>query len=325
MAPIDYREERAVNTTKEIHIPNLHPHLRCHLTPFSGRTITTRVPLAKGATVFIETPFAHSIHYSARRSTCDTCFAQCNADSSMQLGFECGGGCGVHYCTEFCRNHSFERHMSICHLIRQTNDKTNNSRLMNESLALLIALSSSTQPLKEVMHMMADRTEQGRQDTARAESKFRALVHYVEKEGKVLETPRTYVAALSIKNLNGIGLYNAYGEEVLVAICPTLAMVNHSCLPNCQQITKDGSCQLRTLRDIAIGEQLSYSYIGLQGTELERKYAIKNNWEFICRCYRCNGWDCREFDDEHTCYCGAVCYEVDRTMGECVCNNGVVN
>eukprot|EP00548_Thalassiothrix_antarctica_P018316 CAMPEP_0194191444 /NCGR_PEP_ID=MMETSP0154-20130528/66826_1 /TAXON_ID=1049557 /ORGANISM="Thalassiothrix antarctica, Strain L6-D1" /LENGTH=149 /DNA_ID=CAMNT_0038914097 /DNA_START=269 /DNA_END=715 /DNA_ORIENTATION=- len=149
---------------------------------------------------------------------------------------------------------------------------------MNESLALLIALSSNTRPLKQVMDMMTDDTKKGCRDTARAESKFRALVHNVEKEGKVLEQPGTYAAALSIKNLNGIGLYNAYGEEVSVAICPAFAMVNHSCLPNCQQITHDGSCQLRALRDIAIGEELSYSYISLEGTKIEQKKAIVDNW-----------------------------------------------
>mmetsp|Transcript_27016 Transcript_27016/g.57884 ORF Transcript_27016/g.57884 Transcript_27016/m.57884 type:complete len:337 (+) Transcript_27016:281-1291(+) len=320
-------EEAQTDTTIEISIPGLPSHLRCHSTSLAGRTITTRIPLAKGSTTFKEIPFAHSVHYSARGTTCDSCFAQCNdAESSTHyFEHECGGGCGVHYCSESCCNQSLARHRRICHLIRQTNGKTNNARLMNESLALLISLSSNSQPLEEVMDMMADISKKGCRDTARAESKFRELVHCAEKEGMELEPPGTYAAALSVKILNAIGLYNGYGEEVAVAICPLLALVNHSCRPNCQQISNDGSCRLRALRDIAIGEELSYSYMSLEGSELERKDAIEDNWKFTCRCHRCKGGDCREFDAEHTCYCGAVCYEVDRTLGECVCNNGVAN
>lgn len=330
----------------ETHIRNLPSHLRCHITPQSGRTITTRVPIQKGTTFFQEQPFAHAIHFLPRKSTCDNCFAQLapsdivyfddsnttpSISSSQQtaLEFPCKEGCGVHYCTEACREQSFMRHARICHLIQQTNDTTTNgkkhARYMNEALSLLIALSSNPRPLEEVMIMMVDDyTKKGDRDTARAEREFRALVHCLETEGKILEAPGAYAAALSIKNLNGIGIYNAYGEEVAVALCPVLAMVNHSCAPNCQQFTQDGSCQLRALRDIDVGEELNYSYISLDSTDSERKTAIEENWKFTCKCYRCAGGDCQTFDAAHTCYCGAVCYDVDRTSGECVCNTGKV-
>ena len=319
------------DNTIEIPIPELPTHLRCHSTPHSGRTITTRIKIAKGTAAFTEVPFAHSIHFSARKSMCDNCFAQCNDDndddSSNHLEYECDGRCGVHYCTASCKEQGLIRHVRICHLIQQTNDKkTNkNSQLMNESIALLISLSSASQPLQNVMSMMMDNsTKKVLRDTAKAESKFRALSHNFEKEGKVLESRGAYAAALSVKNLNGIGIYNAYGTEVAVTLCPTLAMVNHSCYPNTQQITDNGSCRLRALRDIDIGEELSYSYVSLEGSDVDRKTAITDNWRFVCKCHRCLGGECSEFDARHTCYCGAVCYEADRTSGECVCNHGRV-
>ena len=65
------------------------------------------------------------------------------------------------------------------------------------------------------------------------------------------------------------------------------------------------------------------SYMSLEGTEAERKDVIEDNWKFTCLCYRYGVGDCRDFDAEHLCFCGAVCYEVHRTTGECVCNNGM--
>jgi hypothetical protein len=203
----------------------------------------------------------------------------------------------------------------VCHLIQQTN-QLRNATLMNQSLALLISLSSNPQPLKGVINLLIDSSKQAIRNGVKAESKFRALTH----KDALLELPGAYAAALGVRKFNGIGLFNAYGDEVAFALCPALAMINHSCVPNCQQITERGSCQLRALRDIRVGEELSFSYMSLEGTEMERKQEIQNNWEFTCICYRCRGGDCRSFDVEHVCFCGSVCFEVDRSEGTCICN-----
>ena len=42
------------NDTIEITIVDLSSHLRCHSTPLSGRTITTRIKINKGSTAFTE-------------------------------------------------------------------------------------------------------------------------------------------------------------------------------------------------------------------------------------------------------------------------------
>ena len=315
------------NTDKEVEakIPDLPSHLRCHSTVNSGRTITTRIPLSKGSTAFREVPFAHSIHFTARRFTCDSCFAQCDADVS-ELQCKCSNGCGVYYCSDRCLANGSERHARICHLIRQTNGKTKNAKLMNESLSLLISLSSNVEALEGVMGMLADETKKGRRDTAKAENVFRSLSHDVSLEGRALENEGAYAAALSVRKLNAIGIYNMHGEEVAFCLFPALAMVNHSCVPNCQQIIHNGSCQLRALRDIEADEELSFSYVALntEATGLDSSDVIEDQWEFTCTCPRCKGGDCSDFDRKHVCYCGSVCYEVDRTLGWCICNGPTV-
>ena len=97
-----------------------------------------------------------------------------------------------------------------------------------------------------------------------------------------------YAEALHTSRLNAIGMFNEYGDEIGFCLSPVLAMVNHSCLPNCQQLTINGACTLVALVDIQMGHELSYSYVSLlEGEAQERKESIQKNWEFQCICQRC--------------------------------------
>jgi hypothetical protein len=147
-----------------------------------------------------------------------------------------------------------------------------------------------------------------------------------------------------------VGMYDEFGNETGFSLSPMMAMVsctasclfqtclactyswlsyfccaiqvNHSCKPNCQQQTADGGTKLVALRDIFAGEELSYSYVALEGGSVERKDCIHSNWGFHCNCARCEGADCTAFDADHVCICGAVCLVVDRSSGTdlCTCN-----
>ena len=161
-------------------------------------------------------------------------------------------------------------------------------------------------------------------DGAEAEKRFRILdrVHNSANNQPVVVGPGVYARALATAKLNAIGMFNDSGGELVFCLAPALVMVNHSCLPNCQQLTKSGSCSLVALRDIDAGEELSYSYImSLGERNKERKESILRNWNFSCICGRCSQkQDCQAFDSEHTCYCGSICLEVDRSSGTCICN-----
>lgn len=112
-----------------------------------------------------------------------------------------------------------------------------------------------------------------------------------------------------------------------------MAMVNHSCVPNCCQVVKDGVVVLIALRDIEVGEDISFSYVTIgAGDRGDRGKSIMENWGFVCKCERCEvegnmnnpggilGESLRGFDERHICFCGSVNLEVDRSSGECVCH-----
>lgn len=302
-----------------VDIPGLSKHLKCYATPSAGRTVITTKRIQKGETAFAQMPYAHTIHFRHKTTTCDGCFLFSHGGDNT-LPYPCV--CGVHYCSEACQTAFSTRH--CCDLIRQVQQQgkaSGKNKSMHTALSLLISITSNRtdRPMDDVLLMMQDSSKVGIKKSIDAEQQFRRLS---TKQQQQQPKKGHYAQALTTVKLNALGMYDASGDEVGYALSPAMAMVNHSCLPNCQQQTTNGVCQLIALYDVPAGTELSYSYVSLlSSSSNERKQALRKNWEFTCTCVRCrNLVDCRVFDEEHTCYCGAVCLEVDRSVGSCVCN-----
>ena len=190
------------------------------------------------------------------------------------------------------------------------------------SLSLALSVASSREPVEPVLEMMRDLSKPGMKAAAQAEKTLRSLNHGGGAASPLLPQG-VYAEALLSAKYNAIGMYDECGTEVGFCLSPALAMVNHSCLPNCCQTTTGGRARLVALRDIEAGEELSYSYASIEGTTATRRASIESTWGFRCLCARCEGTaDCGAFDEEHVCYCGAVCVSVERGKGSCVCNPG---
>jgi hypothetical protein len=336
-------------TTTQVEIANMPAHLCCHQTATAGRTVTTTTLISKGDTALFERPYAHTIHRRYRSFTCDTCFGVSKNHQQTVLLSPCPLGCGIHYCSVTCLTTGQKRHKRSCGLRRQIEtmptskkNKSNNNKDAHSSLSLLLNISSSDAPIENLLELMRTPTIKSRRQNEAAEATFRRLNHSQSTDTDTdtdtntdttlemeleLEEIGIYAEALHTSRLNAIGMFNEYGDEIGFSLSPVLAMVNHSCFPNCQQLTVNGACTLVALRNIQVGEELSYSYVSLEGNAQERKDSIIKNWEFECICERCrkpSGHSCTSFDAEHVCFCGAVCLVVDRGTGECVCNRGLL-
>lgn len=56
--------------------------------------------------------------------------------------------------------------------------------------------------------------------------------------------------------------------------------INHSCAPNCYTDERDGRIFIVALRDIAVGEELSYDY----GLMVQERYTPRLKAEYACHC-----------------------------------------
>lgn len=69
----------------------------------------------------------------------------------------------------------------------------------------------------------------------------------------------------------------------------TMSRINHSCAPNCVFSAAPNRWGLRSIRDIAAGEEITISYLGeeLLLPTLHRQWLLWRSKCFICRCPRC--------------------------------------
>ena len=65
-----------------------------------------------------------------------------------------------------------------------------------------------------------------------------------------------------------------------------ISRINHSCCPNCFAFTNEGKLNIRTIRNVNEGEEITISYIYLYNPWNERNKILKE-YNFICTCERC--------------------------------------
>lgn len=121
-----------------------------------------------------------------------------------------------------------------------------------------------------------------------------------EKVAEVMRVPNGVTsedvwALLCIIESNAIELRNRDGLSRCVLLLKVCRM-NHSCLPNVLigPGKGDGDVEVRVLRPILAGEELTVSYIddeALLSPTPERRARLYGRWQFQCACDRCVGPD----------------------------------
>jgi len=88
---------------------------------------------------------------------------------------------------------------------------------------------------------------------------------------------------------NGHGIMDSVGRHGRIGcgLFPSASMFNHSCEPNCVFVCDGRELSIRTVRAVAAGEQLSYSYTQLYQPSSSRQQELLDSRFFDCRCARC--------------------------------------
>jgi hypothetical protein len=72
-----------------------------------------------------------------------------------------------------------------------------------------------------------------------------------------------------------------------ISLEPFASMINHSCDPNSWWTFNGRELQMRAVRDISAGEEMTISYITISGSYNIRQESLLTGWGFKCVCTLC--------------------------------------
>ena len=120
--------------------------------------------------------------------------------------------------------------------------------------------------------------------------------------GLSLSQPEAYHLFLS-QQCNAHQILDSAGNPIALGLFPLTSMLNHSCVPNCAhsfvlQPGRPPRLVMRTIRDVAAGEELVYNYTQLYASTSRRRLALEQCYSFVCECQRCKEGDDAYIDNE---------------------------
>jgi hypothetical protein len=124
----------------------------------------------------------------------------------------------------------------------------------------------------------------------------------------------TLVVLAGQMNRNGYSVRAAAQPNRVVAlgIFPAIALLNHSCQPNCTVLSQaDGTLEVRTISAIPADAELLVSYVDLLQAAESRQAQLFRAKGFACRCLRCH--DSSVFPLEHH-FNGLTCPRCQRCV-----------
>lgn len=84
-------------------------------------------------------------------------------------------------------------------------------------------------------------------------------------------------------------LHDGGQDDAYMCLFPSVARINHACRPNAHArfVPKTLLMEIKALRDIQVGEEISISYGRVDLKYAERQALYKDGWNFACTCNSC--------------------------------------
>ena len=109
------------------------------------------------------------------------------------------------------------------------------------------------------------------------------------QEYSELTTSRLGISAAQSARLQAVLASNTFRNNTARCLCPVMAMVNHSCDPNCRVYwAAQHRLVLEARRDIRAGEELTITYCCSLLATPARQAKLRASKGFDCRCSRCS-------------------------------------
>ncbi|KAJ3256430.1 hypothetical protein HDU77_003150 [Chytriomyces hyalinus] len=252
-----------------------------------GRHLVSKAFIKAGQILGVE---AASFAVPSTETRCARCLAHSKAS-------RCSRCKHVFYCSQKCQKNDWNDHKLECALIAAVTDATpglaSNLRTIRQVARVMPLLQ-----LDSIQSLVSNREHF--EDAAISAFGSSALLiasalarlpdsspwaHFKSID------PDTLVNVMCKLACNAVGIVDVEGQiDCGVGLYPSLiALVNHSCVPNCAVTFEPGShaARLVALKDIELGEGISVSYVDSAEPWVTRQGDLKRRYFFTCTCPLC--------------------------------------
>ena len=213
------------------------------------------------------------------------------------------------YCAPPCQRSDWARHKTNCCpvVIRETEGRGRGLEAARDiKTGDLILLDTAVITVTEE----ADTWQAGKQihdQVNRLKENDRREFYKLTKMQKLLDISDTFISAAGddTDNLKKAELVSLYKHETAIffnndisgcagskSLYLSMALLNHSCSPNScwSRAGDDRRLELRALKEVKEGQEVTVNYISVEGrfTERqERRERLRRGWDFLCDCQLC--------------------------------------
>ncbi|KAJ1563039.1 hypothetical protein HK405_003686 [Cladochytrium tenue] len=324
---LDGELDDVVNAT----IPSPHlPAATLAVSRDSGRHLRAAVPLPRGAPVLAEVAAAYAVLRDHLDSRCARCLGP--IPSSSAASTECCPGCirQTFYCSAACRRADARRHTPQCQALRQLTGIAASHEVDYTLLRLVVDVLArgamhhdcgdgvvglekeewpTPTPVECVDDLLAHQRGADPAWIAAVDAAVRDLHSSLPPARRPTSTTPDSLLALACRintNAHGIADPTAVGpaasaSTVAVGLFPCVALLNHSCAPNCAYVPDAAAARLvvRAIRDVQEGEELTVAYVSLLMSREDRRASLLETKRFLCRCVRCDARGYNSGEDDN--------------------------
>lgn len=257
--------------------------------PGRGRCAVAAVPLEAGAVVgvFGGAAYACLPLPSHRERLCTHCF--CAAAQAKLM--RCTRCKWVRYCSGTCQKADWPSHKHECRALTDPNSLLRGLADAPAADLLLAARCLWRRHGPDATGDAADDTFDALEPGGTPSENDRALARLAASLDGLL--PPVADAEGATARLLGVFTRNNFGvlgELLFVdgAGCyPNTALLNHSCAPSCVLAFDGPRVEVRTLRAVDAGDELTHCYVDLCLSTRQRRVTLRERYGFECTCPRC--------------------------------------
>ena len=248
-------------------------------------------------------PLVHTVKYEFRGQCCDYCLKFCS-----QLK-RCAKCLKLNYCNTECQRKDWIYHKHECQVLSKYKllsfEKQGFDYMQRLVLRLYLMAVHKPQIMKRKYHLhnglhrTLEEMESHSEDITNTKA-FEGIVNYF-KLYSIEDYDRDLVLKLyGILQINAFGI-DSYDEERGISHCASGLYIegsvfDHCCQPNACASGEGLLLEIRALREISVGEEITIDYVQNVLPKIQRQTSLKEKYFFICRCFRCESDFDQNFD-----------------------------